>query len=316
MTRRATRRSAISVLALFAIAAVSGLAITGVVAPAAHARKAPPAMKVKATNGYKLFVYAIRGDQTNPGTSVSVLAKKGTTGALYRTTKAEIGRNSIEARFRKLGFIDMRFVPNGSSRLKTAPGGCDRIPTAMGRFEGSFEFRGERGFTRVRAKAGKPVARPIEFGSCGGFAGYTPQSGYMQGISRSAPGQVVPPNYPRYFTVWVHKYLPESPTTIRVGSSELSGPLSISRQVDVVAPPSAFVYDSTGGVLSGSFPFAGSARFTATPAPCDVEGVPSGTLTVAMPGLGAVSLTDGSIRYEIWVPGGPKQTSPQPCPIA
>jgi hypothetical protein len=300
-----------------AVSAVAGLAVmAGVYAPAAHARNAPPAMKVRGSNGYTLFVYAVKDRQVNPGTSVTVLAKKGTTGAEYRTTKAEIGRNFVRAQFGKLGSVDMSFKPNGRSREKTAPGGCDRIPTAMGRFEGNFEFRGERGFTTVEALGGKPVARPIGFGSCASFAGYTPQSGYMQGLSRGAEGQVRPQNYPRYFSVWVHKYLPDSPTTIRVGSGEKSGPLAISRGVDLVAPPSAFTCDATGGVLSAGFPFAGSAKFTATPAPCDVEGVPSGALTVSMPGLGPVSLTDGSIRYEIRVPGGPSQTSPNPCPVA
>jgi hypothetical protein len=109
--------------------------------------------RLQASNGYK--VYAIGEGAT--GALVVTRGRHphdtGASASVY-IARAKTGRARLEAAFGKLGRLDLRFRPSGRVAYGARRRNCrgpDHYTTHYGTFVGTARFRGEGGFTAVRA---------------------------------------------------------------------------------------------------------------------------------------------------------------------
>ena len=107
---------------------------------------------VKGSNGY--WVDLLSFDARHLVLLADRHAGVGSQSASYIVPQRGPAQSGIHASFGKLGRVSLRFRPSGPPKLGLEPPGNCRGRTSTkqnGRFVGSFRFRGERGFTSVRA---------------------------------------------------------------------------------------------------------------------------------------------------------------------
>jgi hypothetical protein len=131
---------------------------------AAHQRKAEifpgspltVEFRLKASNGYAVSVYGVRN-------RVILAATRGRASAQY-SVRGVVSRDGVEASFGKLGRVSVAFTEKRVKRVPSSVLGCRGGPEVqrLGTFAGTIRFRGERGYTEVRAHAanGKTAVSP------------------------------------------------------------------------------------------------------------------------------------------------------------
>jgi hypothetical protein len=151
-----TRLAAVAVLALAALACFPA----GAGAKPRHHR--PPQrwidFELEGSNGYLVHV------DVNPDRELILhVTKEGQTAeerysAEYMTVDALADTDRVKAKLLGLGSIAVRFHPRGPVRHPSVPG-CDAPRPAVqpGVVSGTIKFTGERGYTRVDARAAKAV---------------------------------------------------------------------------------------------------------------------------------------------------------------
>lgn len=118
---------------------------------------------LRGTHGYRI---TFRGS----GKSVSLIVTRGHTAAIYRTEHALVTASGIRARFGNLGKISVSFVPSRVGQGAKNRSRCEQGSGAKvrsGAFVGSIRFRGERGFTLVRAKRADGITIERSLAQCG-----------------------------------------------------------------------------------------------------------------------------------------------------
>ncbi|HEX5610676.1 MAG TPA: hypothetical protein VFX45_11380 [Solirubrobacterales bacterium] len=117
-------------------------------------------IQVRGSHGYNLTIEAL-----NHRTVSLVVAKAGnadTPLTLY-SAPGRATRDRVEADFGELGRVSLRFTPANKRAFSDPHKGCTPHP---GRFDGVIRFRGEQGFTQVRAKRAKGTVDPDGGGRC------------------------------------------------------------------------------------------------------------------------------------------------------
>jgi hypothetical protein len=258
--------------------------------------------EVPSSNGYRISVVA------EPGHSGAEIKTSGRAGeATYITKNGKSTATSINASFGKFGKVSMQFRPSGHPRKRNLSKKCDpnrpaSVSSQPGEFVGTFRFRGERGYThvianRVRGALGDPLTneatRPIRCEFHESAAERKRELGSVSldvnsrhpNVSFSA-GEVIG-NFRS--TVGASS---SRPILFLASSFERSGALSIFRLAGAIGAPSVFSFDQalTQATVTPPAPFAGSGHFRRSP-----TGEPewSGSLSVALPGLGRVALSRG-----------------------
>jgi hypothetical protein len=112
--------------------------------------------RLKASNGYAVSVYGVRN-------RVILAATRGRASAQY-SVRGVVSKDGVEARFGKLGRVSVAFTEKRMKRVPSSILGCRGGPEVqrLGTFAGTIGFRGERGYTEVRAHTarGKTAVSP------------------------------------------------------------------------------------------------------------------------------------------------------------
>jgi hypothetical protein len=267
-----------SLLAFLVVLAAMASSAAGAEEPAVP--PVPFAFKVTGTNGYSGWVMA-GARPGKPGSVILSLARGGE--SVTYATRAEVTETSIEASFGALGEIDVHSVPSGRTVIERGPCGS-RAKVGSGRWEGTIRFRGEGGFTSVKATSATATARPFLRELCvaplnEGTGGRSP--GALLTLSRHHGTESV--------AMSVRKNKRVGPTRIKVEQSERRDGLEVERTVSVVDPSKAFDFEAPPGrvTVEPPRPFTGSLTVSRRPnSPPSVKG----DLKVDLPGRAAVPL--------------------------
>lgn len=242
---------------------------------------------LKGSNGYWIEI-------GKEGGEVRLLASKEESAVTYSVRSLAPRGNEIRARFPGLGRIAVRFRPLRPPRtIEPHPfPGCKGGETVKqpGHFVGTIRFRGERGYTSVRATrvraAIETTAKEVCKRSDNGpereedrtelFA--VSESG-REGVGFSADTTVIPEV--------------TSTTSFSATTVELRRGMSIYRNTFALGKESDILPGDTrpfplSATITPPPPFQGSAEFQRT---AEGESTWTGSLTVPLPGLGRVALT-------------------------
>jgi hypothetical protein len=191
--------------------------------------------------------------------------------------------NRVHANLGRFGRIDMALHLSGAE--STAREKClHRTETyEAGTYEGSFEFKGEGGYTEARAT--QVAALPTSYFPGVNFCNRQTSSGEsfgpgepgarLKGISYAAG---------RVLKFEINKNRRHGKTLFTASLAERAGGIKIYRELSGVAPANAFRYDPKvrSATLSPPAPFAGSASLRRNQNM--VSPLWSGNLTLAFPG--------------------------------
>ncbi len=261
------------------------------------------ALDARGSHGYRVTVLGL-------GKHVSLLAYKGALSVSY-TVRGKVTEERLEARFGNRGRVSMRLQPTEPLKEEENESGCKgkRPTTQKGIFRGTIRFRGERGFTEIRAVQA---------------SGYVYRN-YRQVCKRSRRDE---PSWPKpseipasslnaasdrgQWAPWFSAFR-EEPTKPRpnfsssleeanyiAASAERRGRMTIYRSASVTAPAETFTVTPLGArpvsaTVAPPAPFSGTAAYERDPGGA---GAWSGDLRVELPGLGEVPLTGSSYRAE------------------
>ena len=260
---------------------------------------------LKGSNGYAIDVFSFNrrwvsiSAHTRPKLPVSIAS------AGY-SVRGKVTDDTIAGRFGSRGRVSVRFEPEGEPEVEEVSRSCKGRPSVSrsGRFTGIVRFRGEEGFTRIRATNG---------------SGFWVQS-YRQVCKRpqrSALSPKRPPTfslsavssrYPRAPWFSVFKEEPQRPrwylneeAQYTVNTTERRGGMTIFRSASAQAPLETFAVTPLGTIpvtATGAppAPFCGTATYEKTP---DGKVSWSGDLAVELPGRGTLPLTDSTYHAEL-----------------
>lgn len=302
-----------------AAAVVGLLALTCVVPAVAGATQAPTsaAFAVAASNGFRLDVESEAGkivvvaSERHP--PIATFTRGGrprpadpSNGAasIYRGRAVASRPGRIEADLGGLGRIALSFHPTGTVRVTglgraaAACAGSSRVVRRLGVFTGLVEFRGEGGYTAVRAtRVRGSVGTPLPPGCAAGAASVAGVAARAR-RARSPRHVVLTAVDHRTGTGFEAKTTAMGVAFLATLRERLAGGLVVLRRAYAGAPAGSFSF--AGGLgsarVSPPAPFAGSARYVA--AHSSRSGSWSGDLEVTFPG-GTVPMTGPG--FQTWL---------------
>jgi hypothetical protein len=255
----------------------------------------------EASHGYHVFLFGVNRRSLT-------LSVSGEEGSANYVVRGRVGGEKIEGRFGNLGRVAMRFVPEGAPRRGELPANCEGKPPVEreGHFVGQLRFKGEHGFTRVRAARAEGVVVGLPRRVCKGHRPEIQQplpSGRLTSLS-AIPNR---PGIPRFS---VYKQEPSGPEQrprvaeeavhIAFLGEKRSG-MAITRQASAFTTPETFAVSPLGqqpdtATVSPPAPFSGTATFEEQ---ADGTARWSGDLKVELPGRGAIPLTGPDYRARL-----------------
>lgn len=270
----------ISLFTLILTSACLLAAAASAAAPSVEEEAPPLGFTLKGTHGYLISASAYMEPFSGRGW-IGIAVIRGHESVSY-TAPAEVTPGSIRADLGSLGRVDL--LLHRSGREKTVDTGClsHSETYEAGTYEGIFEFNGEGRFTRARANriAGRPTLALLARRFChqhgSGEARDPNEAGArLAGVSFA---------HGRALRFQLNKNRPSGKTLFNATLHERHGQVLIHREVEGVAPASAFRYGEhlRTAILSPPAPFAGSASLTRRDN--SVSPFFSGDLTVTFPG--------------------------------
>jgi hypothetical protein len=245
--------------------------------------------RLEASNGYSILGFAAseradgRGDM-----GLIVSDKRG--GVLY-AVPAVVTPTRLEADLGSLGRISLEIAPSGFKRTLKSRCGEDPVTFEPNVYRGTFEFRGEEGYTGASATTLREYARFwLDFG-CGGVS-------FGETRGATLPGARLTLDRGRghdRLRLQVNKNRPGARTRLEIEVHEKRRRIEISRSATLWAGAGAFRYDPLlqTATLAPPAPFSGQATFHHGAPPA---GLWAGNLTVDLPGRSNVSLTGSGAR--------------------
>lgn len=250
---------------------------------------------LRGSHGYRILVYATSyaedeiERQEAPG-EVSVFAIKGRQQfATYRAA-ATVTETGLEADLGTLGRIDLDLRMSGKEGRVRAPAPCNGSTEGFekGVYRGTFEFRGEEGFTNVRASRIPVSPQAIVNLICSNqFEVETEE--LPPGSSGAGLGIELPGRNGGRVAFEVTKSRPDGRTLVRAAVAEKRRGIEISRGVEFLSGDEAFSYDGALSAASVDLPtpFSGVATYRR-----DVAAARrwTGSLIVDLPGRAGLHL--------------------------
>ncbi len=247
------------------------------------------------SNGYSIRVYAY-SEPLGEKERISVSAVRKGSAAFY-SAPVRMTATTISADLGSLGKVDLSLNPSGRKktiRLRCSHG--DTFTYEPGTYEGVLEFKGEEGFTTVRATQVplRPLIEPSTF--CGGGRGSGEARGpgfpgaRLQGVSY-ADG--------RALSFQVNKNRPQGIVVFEASLRERRRGILIARQVKGATKSGAFRFrpDLATAVLSPPAPFSGSAFLSRSPD--SVNPIWTGGLALDFPGRSNLPLAGPAVHVSI-----------------
>jgi hypothetical protein len=257
---------------------------------------------LRGSHGYGVYVLGVSRNR------VWIVVTKGSASAAY-LGRGTVSEDGIEGEFGNLGRISVRLESDSHTEVEEPEPGCKGRASVSrrGRFTGLIRFRGENGFTDVRAKSADGFAlrryrtvckRPPEHKS---QARKQPPTVSLSAVSR---------RYPRapWFSVFKQKpskrskFIPsleEANYTAR--TIERRPNLGIYRTASATSTPETFAVTPLGtspvaATVAPPPPFSGSATYEKNG---DGGATWSGDLAVELPGRGKLSLTGSTYHAKV-----------------
>jgi hypothetical protein len=245
----------------------------------------------KATNGYSAQLKT-EGDRIRLGLARGLFPE------LVYTFRGRVSAAGIQAKIADLGTIDLRFNASGKTRHANPPRNCTgpRATQVAGHFVGEFDFRAERGVTKLHlTRAEGSLASP----------GWRCAREHLSDFLRRAPVgttytflQASELGRPGGFTAFagVDAEHPE-PLGAEISAADRThrGPVTVDHFAIALAK-NVFSLDSglTTATVTPPRPFRGSATYCRG---CEGGSLWTGDLSVVLPGIGRpVALTGSSYR--------------------
>lgn len=266
--------------------------------PAASA--AAGRFSLPASNGYRLTVTAFGYGATLRATRVKAPHPKHGAWTDY-IARASGGARRIDASFGELGRVRMRFHPGGLVTHGKRERGCrgpDRYTYRHGVFVGSFEFRGEGGYTTVHTRRVKGTIASPSVLHCSGGAGHSRQTA---GPKQPKPGfTYLEAGWRQGLTARYFYASREGGGAVafQVGDYESRGRLGIYRAAIAHGPPPTFATDSalSFATVSPPAPFSSTGYLRR-----EASGARTwtGSLAVSFPGAPDLPLTGPQFKTRL-----------------
>lgn len=248
------------------------------------------AFRAKSSHGFKVSVsaeptsFSLGHKPDMPEVDLSV--RRGTSSADY-VVPGTTSSDGFRARFGHLGEVSVEVASAGRTKASNASGICKRVESTKQHvvFVGRIAFRGEHGYTRLRAHHVQGTVTRIARQSCvigapangGGHGGAGPGSlTVLEADWRSNRSEV-------FFDAATASGIPV--VFFFAGRAERRGRMVVLRNAfDAAANPSTFSFDDalTGATVVPPAPFRGQGTYTASPG--GGTGSWSGPLEVDFPG--------------------------------
>lgn len=248
------------------------------------------AFQVKASNGYSITALVSQRRSDGQGFLLLFVTRKGN-GVLY-SARAKVTPDEVEADLGPLGEIDFDLVLSG--REKRERSSCDPQPVEFpaGVYRGTFEFRGEEGFTRASTARTRLLIKPLLSIICPG------DGGGGETFGPGLPGarlRVFARGQARRLSFQVNANRPGAQVFYEARTQEVRDGIEISRFVEGTAPGGAFDYDPLlrTATLAPPAPFSGSAGFHRAAPPTNRW---TGNLAIDLPGRSDVALAGAATR--------------------
>jgi hypothetical protein len=247
---------------------------------------------VRGSNGYGVSVYGSRD-------RVTLIATRGRASTGYEV-KGKVSPDGVRARFGRFGRISVSFRERRVRRVPSSILGCTGGPEVIRRgvYLGTIKFRGERGYTSLRARAVRGTTTVTPRWRCPGSS-----SG-----NRKVPDQIDLDAFcgRQGFAAVGHRSVDQGPrvfpdedtsTTFIAFSVVRRGRIRVIRLAAAKAGRSAFLFDDafTFATVKPPPPFHGTGMLTRDPSG---GGSWSGSLSVSFPGK-EVDLIDSRFRVAL-----------------
>lgn len=280
------------------LAVTVGLAAVALLVPASSAAldsdlKGSAVFRLQGTNGYQLLVIAA-SERADGRAVAGVFVRRRGESVLY-TVPATVTTTRFEADFGALGRISLDIVPTGAEREFRSRCGGDTVSFEPNLYEGTFEFRGEDGFTEASA------ARIPEYSRFGLDGVFCPGRFWRESRGPRVPGARLGVRRGKgqsRTSLQFNQNRPGARTLFEAEAIEKRGRIGIQRFVQGRAPSHAFDFDPLlrTATVDPPPPFSGSASFHRNAAPANRW---SGNLTVDFPGRADVPLTRPGSRVSL-----------------
>lgn len=278
-------------------AAVLGLVAVALSSPAPASAldsdlKGSAIFRLQASNGYKILVLAA-SERANGRTVAGVLVGRRGESVVY-AVPATVTPTRFEADLGALGRIALDVVPTGTKKTLRSHCGGESLTIEPDVYRGTFEFRGEEGFTEA-------TATQIPEYSRFGLDFLCPGRGWGEVSGPGLPGarlRVRAGKGHRRTSLQINQNRPGARTIFEAEVAEKRGRIEIERSLSGRAPSSAFEFDPLlrSATLHPPAPFSGSASFHRNALPANRW---SGNLTVDFPGHSGVPLTGSGARVSL-----------------
>lgn len=282
----------------FALALAAFAVLVGVQTAPATAEGEPDtgafnAFNLEGSNGYRLVVWAISSKVYRRG-QVLIFASRKRETVVY-LAPAKVTDTSVEADLGSLGEIYVTFQPSGERGV--AHPVCDpsqRATYEKGSYVGTIEFRGEEGYTQVRASSVPYSLHPYIDLLCSSYS-----IGEVWG--RGTPGARLRARMKdgrKRIELQVNQNRPGARVKVSASTDERRGRVFISREVTFSYPAPSFDFapDLRAASFAPPAPFSGSALYLRDAAPANRW---TGNLALDFPGHSNVSLTGARFRTNL-----------------
>ena len=253
------------------------------------------AFRLKASNGYRVFVLASRPPGKARGRMVMYVGSERGGTVMYGAS-ASLDEDGLRADLGELGRIDLDYVPL-QGKVKYSCGSEGEVSyLARGEYRGVFELHGEEGYTEVR-KTRLSADESILLDLVCGEIVVT----FADSTGPGLPGarlNAVRKGKDSALTFEIKKNRPAAPAAFRVSVRERHGKVQIQRQIDGIVGAGGFRYDAPlrTATVSPPAPFDGTATFRREALRRNRW---TGDLTVDLPGRSETLLTQPGLGVSL-----------------
>lgn len=252
------------------------------------------AFRLKASNGYRIFVLASR-QPGKPRGELAVIVGSRRDAVIY-ATRAVVEEAGIHADLGELGRIDLEYVRLKGKEKYSCGSEGEVSYLARGEYRGVFELHGEEGYTEARAtrlRADESILYDLvcaDPGGSGEATGPTLQGARLRAVLRQGADSAV--------SFEITKNRPSAPSSFQVLTRERRGEIRIQRSAEAIVGAGAFRYDPRlrTATVSPPAPFEGSATYRRE---APLRNRWSGDLTVDLPGRSDVPLVEPGFRLSL-----------------
>jgi hypothetical protein len=282
---RRLRIAVITILALSLLAPVDAMALDSDL-------KGSAVFRLKASHGYTILGFASSERIDGRGDIGLIVHRRGA--SVFYVAPATVTPTRLEVDMGALGRISAEIVPSGKKKPLRSRCDDDVLKVEPHLYRGTFEFRGEGGYTKVVAT---DVPEYPQFFLDFGCRVVSEGEAWGRGLP-GARLRAFSRRHDRRVSLQLNKNRPGKATIFSATLAEVRNGIRIERTVSGRQPAAAFEYDPLlrTATVEPSAPFSGVANFRRDAAPANRW---TGTLSVDFPGKANVPLTGGAFATRV-----------------